>query len=174
MTSDKARRGIAPTNLVKIKGLTGLFGADGWHEIWGERYPNWGNYTAKGKLKTSTAMNAAIRRTKFVRDRVEIVVARGQEWLPSLEDSFLDWVYLDTVQTYEATLAELLLIAPKLKPDGVILCDDCNPDPTALHNGAFVAVTEFCRTTEFEVFFMANLQAALQRSPQADHRFVVA
>lgn len=92
MTSDKARRGIAPTNLVKIKGLTGLFGADGWHEIWGERYPNWGNYTAKGKLKTSTAMNAAIRRTKFLRDRVEIVVARGQEWLPSLEDSFLDWV----------------------------------------------------------------------------------
>ena len=37
-------------------------------------------------------MNAAIRRTKFLRDRVEIVVARGQEWLPSLEDSFLDWV----------------------------------------------------------------------------------
>ena len=29
VTSDKARRGIAPTNLVKIKGLTRFFGADG-------------------------------------------------------------------------------------------------------------------------------------------------
>jgi methyltransferase family protein len=161
--------GLFSRALARITEPRMLYLVDGWETIWGERYPNWGPYTAEGRLKTRTAMNAAIRRTAFLQDRVVIVVGNGQEWLASLEDSFLDWVYLDTMHTYEGTLAELSLIAPKLKPGGVILCDDCHPDPAALHHGAFVAITEFCRTTEFEIFHMANLQAALRRTPPESH-----
>lgn len=52
-------------------------------------------------------------------------------WLGSISDASLDWAYVDTVHTYETTRDELLLLARKLKPTGIIAGHDYHDEPWA-------------------------------------------
>lgn len=126
---------------------------DPWWKLFGERFQDWGEYTANGQLETQAAYEAAVLRASRW-PSCEIVVERSTAWLESLDDGHLDWAYVDSTHQYKDTLAELRLIARKLKPDGVVMGDDCWSRRDARHYGVFRAVRDFCRECGFEVIQM--------------------
>jgi hypothetical protein len=77
--------------------------------------------------------------SKVIEPRVEF----SQDFLASLPDSHLDWVYIDTVHTYEQTKIELDLAMRKVKRSGYIIGDDYNSSPQAYHKGVYQAVQEY-------------------------------
>lgn len=115
---------------------------DGWWELYGERFPDWGAYTKYGTLETRTAFDEARRRTRGM--PVRFHVGDDLDILPTLEDRVLDWVYLDTSHEYEHTLKELKLLDRKVS--GVIMGDDWRAEPLAddPNAGAARAVRAFC------------------------------
>jgi hypothetical protein len=120
-----------------------LFLVDPWDKLFGETYPNCGDYTVGGTLKTSVAKQAAQDLADRHPDKVEVVVDYGAKLLAGLPAGCLEWVYLDAEHTYEPVLAGLKAIGPKLKPDGLILGDDYYLNPNATHKGVRRAVNEF-------------------------------
>lgn len=83
-----------------------------------------------------------------------MVVAKSLDWAATLEPEALDWVYLDSTHQYEPTYAELTALTLKLKPDGILLGDDCWANRNAIHYGVFRAVRDFCRDSGFEIIQM--------------------
>lgn len=120
---------------------------DPWDKLFGEFYPNWGDYTMGGTLSTANAKAAALDVAARYPGRVEVVVDYGAAFLAGLPDESLDWVYLDAEHTYEPVLADLKAIAPKLKPEGIIFGDDYYLNPQAKHKGVLRAVNEFAYKT---------------------------
>lgn len=156
--------GLFSPLLYKAASPRKLYLVDPWHTLFGERYPSWGAYTAFGRLETEAAMEAVKARTRAFSEKVSLVTDISLNWLPTLPDDHLDWVYLDSSHGYDDTLQELTAIAPKLKAGGVILCDDCQADPHGRHHGCFRAIRDFTRQGEFEIFLLEHAQAALRRS----------
>lgn len=62
------------------------------------------------------------------------------------EDSFFDWVYIDTDHSYCTTWNELLLCNKKVKPDGLIVGHGfCTGNVvTPVPYGVIEAVNKFC------------------------------
>ena len=120
-----------------------LYLVDPWDKLYGDAYPNWGDYTLDGTLKTETAKAAALDLEKRYPGRVEVVVDYSTSFLGNLPDASLDWVYLDAQHAYEPVLADLNAILPKLKPEGIIFGDDYYLNPKAKHKGVLRAVNEF-------------------------------
>jgi Methyltransferase domain len=124
---------------------------DPWWRAFGERYPDWGGYTDRGRLKTRSAYEVARRRISRAGRRNRIVeVAFSYEWLESQPDESLDWAYLDSTHTYGGTKRELALLDRKIKEDGILLGDDWHVERHHQHYGVALAVSEFLRTSEFE------------------------
>jgi SAM-dependent methyltransferase len=145
-----------------------LYLVDVWHEVFGETYPDWGQYTANGTLTTEAALAAVRFRAAQMAGAAEIVVASSLSWLSTLAPDTLDWAYLDTTHAYPGTMQELPAIARVLKPGGLILGDDCQINPDHPHHGVFRAVRDFTRRGEFEIIHMDHAkQWAMRRSPQA-------
>ena len=46
---------------------------------------------------------------------IEMVRDWDTKWIPTLPDKILDWVYIDTLHTYDQTMLELELLRPKVK-----------------------------------------------------------
>lgn len=156
--------GLFSPHLFEATEPTRMYLVDPWGSMWGDTYPAWGAYTAFGKLTTQAAMDAVKARTKKFGDKVEMIVGTSMDWLPKLPNNFLDWVYLDSSHAYLETIQELALIAPKLRPGGVVMCDDCRPDPKSKHHSVFRAVRDFTKMREFEVFHMEQGQGFIRRS----------
>lgn len=125
-----------------------LYLVDPWDKLFGETYPDWGEYTYGGALKTADAKAAAEQLVQDYPDRVEVVVAKGDEFLAGLPDGTLDWVYLDAEHRYESVLADLRAIAPKLTPEGIILGDDYYLNDKSQHRGVLQAVNAFAHETK--------------------------
>ncbi len=142
-----------------------FFLVDLWHMKYGETFPDWGAYTARGKLRTEAALAAVRLRGSRMEGAAEIVVDDSVQWLSSLSPGSLDWVYVDTTHKYEKTMAELHAAARAIVSDGVILGDDCQIDPAHPHHGVFRAVRDFSRSSEFEIIWMdAAAQWAMRRT----------
>jgi SAM-dependent methyltransferase len=126
---------------------------DPWWLKYGETYPDWGAYTAGGTLPTRVAHAAAEARARAAAPGcdVRIHVSTSVDWLESLEDDSLDWAYVDSTHYYRDTLAELDLLARKLRPDGIVLGDDWRPNPGDPHHGVFRAVHEQVRAGVWDV-----------------------
>lgn len=124
-----------------------LYLVDPWSKLYGETYPNWGEYTLGGTLKTETAKQAAVDLVDRYPGRVELVEDYGSNFLASLPDESLDWVYLDAEHSYESVLADLRAIEPKLKPEGIILGDDYYLNEKSAHKGVLRAVNAFAHAT---------------------------
>jgi glycosyltransferase involved in cell wall biosynthesis len=152
-------RFISPDSVgVELGVFTGLFSefilqnttpgvlhlVDPWWLAFGEFFPDWGEYSAHGKLSTRVAQQAALARAKKAREtcRVECHVAFSVDWLTRQEDESLDWAYLDTTHFYKDTIEELELLCRKVRPNGLILGDDCYPDPSNPEHAVFRAVHE--------------------------------
>ncbi|MCY0096399.1 class I SAM-dependent methyltransferase [Hoeflea ulvae] len=150
--------------LIQIAKPIKYFAVDPWELAFGEHFPNWGEYTANGTLSTEAAYQAASHRlSRF--PEVEIVTSKGVEWINSLDESSLDWAYVDSTHQYEPTLAELNALATKLAPDGILFGDDCWCRREHRHYGVFRAVRDFCRQNNFEIMLMDHAgQWAARRS----------
>lgn len=124
---------------------------DPWHVAYGEFFPAWGPYTEFGKLSTKAALAAAEARAQSC-SCGEIIISHSLPWLRGLPDGHLDWIYLDSSHQYEATFQELVAAAGKLSPDGEIFGDDAWTERGNKHYGVFQAITDFCRSNDFEMF----------------------
>ena len=130
-------RGEYTRHIVRIAKPRELHLIDGWWELYGERYPDWGAYTDHGRLTTRQAFADAQKAAPTA----EFHIGDDLEILERFPDRFFDWVYLDTSHQYEHTLQELDVLQRKAD---IICGDDWVEDPGSVHRGLSVAVTEFC------------------------------
>ncbi|HEU0304626.1 MAG TPA: class I SAM-dependent methyltransferase [Gaiellaceae bacterium] len=140
---------------------------DPWWLAYGDLYPDWGAYTAGGTLPTRVAHEAAVARTDAARGtcEVHVHVSTSADWLRSLPDSSLDWVYVDSTHYYRETIEELILLRDKLRPEGIVLGDDWRPEPGDPHHGVFRAVHELVRDGMWDVLRAdEHAQWALRRA----------
>jgi hypothetical protein len=139
-------RGHYTREILRIVQPSQLHLVDGWWLLYGEQYPDWGPYTDHGRLKTRDAYEEvrAILREHDHRDAAVLHVADDLECLAGFPPGTFDWVYLDSSHEYEHTRKELALLAPRMKPDGLIAGDDWQDDPSHEHHGVARAVREFC------------------------------
>ncbi len=123
---------------------------DVWWKLFGEHYPDWGDYTDFGKLKTKDAFdNAKNLLAGF--DGVSFHVDNSIDCLNSFENNYFDWVYLDSSHSYEDTHRELEVLRSKVKKDGLIAGHDWQPDPSHRHHGVFKAINEFMKKHNYEL-----------------------
>jgi predicted O-methyltransferase YrrM len=141
-----------------------LYLVDGWRKLYGDKFPNWGAYTDYGRLSTDVALQLVRARAQHLGGDVEIVEETSTTWLERQPQLSLDWAYLDTSHAYESTLQELALLDAALKPNGIVLGDDCRIDPKHRHHGVFMAVRDFCKERPYEIIHMdAHGQWAIRR-----------
>jgi len=78
--------------------------------------------------------------------RLRIHQGMSTDVLPTFEDAFFDWVYVDTDHSYDTTWAELRICDAKVKRDGRIAGHDfCTGNVvTPVPYGVVEAVTRFC------------------------------
>ena len=144
---------------------------DPWWLAYGERYPDWGAYTAGGTLRTRVAHDAAVARAHAARGAcdVHIHVSTSADWLRGLPEESLDWAYVDSTHYYRETLEELTLLRDKLRSDGVVLGDDWRPEPHDPHHGVFRAVHELVRAGMWDLV-RADEQRQWAVRPAASYR----
>lgn len=141
-----------------------LYLIDGWSLLYDDVYPDWGEYTDFGRLTTLQAKVMTERRVApFAGTECLLVEKMVEDFLEEIEEGVLDWAYLDAGHEYRNTLEQLLILARKLKPDGMIVGDDFNPDPRRIHHGVFQAVQDFLRMDFFEITHAWNRQFLLRR-----------
>lgn len=60
--------------------------------------------------------------------RISIHVGNDLEIIPTFPDNYFDWVYIDTLHSYEHVSAELRLLTTKVRPGGIVAGDDYGQD----------------------------------------------
>lgn len=141
-----------------------LYLIDPW-TLGGETF-GWGKeYTNFGTLPTAVARDETRLRTQL-HPRTEAVIIEGT--FPQCSDQIaetLDWAYLDASHKYEQTMNELRHLETLVRPDGMILGDDWNPDPSSVHHGVFRAVTDFVEKSPWTLFKAGRgMQWAIRRT----------
>ena len=88
--------------------------------------------------------------------RVVIHRKRSVAAVEDFENQSLDWVYIDTRHSYEATRNELLAYASKVKPGGFIAGHDYSMGNWIKQRryGVIESVHEFCVTHDWEIVFL--------------------
>ena len=90
--------------------------------------------------------------------QVEIRRGLSTTVLPTFDDNFFDWVFLDTDHTYETTRDELNICQHKVKVGGLICGHDYITGDWKMRNryGVVEAVNEFCVTQGWEMVFVTH------------------
>jgi Methyltransferase domain len=142
-------RGEFTPHIIRVANPRRLHLIDGWWELYGERFPDWGAYTGHGTLPTRTAFEEARRRTRG--KPVTFHVGDDLAILSTFEDRYLDWAYLDSSHEYGHTIEELQLLDRKVS--GVIMGDDWREDPAAddPNAGGARAVRAFCESSAWSL-----------------------
>src|SRR5215216_3108234 len=93
--------GLFSAALSRQRKLSKITFVDPWWTMYGECYPDWGEYTDFGRLRTYQAFETATRRITLSKVPNRFVeVTSSYEWLEAQPDDSLDWVYLDSTHTY--------------------------------------------------------------------------
>ena len=133
---------------------------DGWWELYGERYPDWGEYTDFGRLPTRSAYEEAVAIVdSHARGaKCDFHVGDDRQILATFPDSYFDWVYLDSSHDFDHTLEELGLLERKVAPHGLITGDDYWVQPDHVHHGVYRAVHRFLETHPWELKALDGFQ----------------
>lgn len=89
---------------------------------------------------------------------IEINLGLSTEVAAKFEDSYFDWIYIDTAHTYSVTIAELELYRAKMKDKGIIAGHDYilgNWDGVVRY-GVIEAVHEFCSKYDWEILYITG------------------
>lgn len=115
-----------------------LYVVDPWFKL--EAEWDW----AAGDRSTVHAYARVVKRlrTGLEDGSVSLIVDDDRNFLSSLPDRTLDWVYVDSSHQYEHTREELALLIRKVVVGGVIAGDDWQEDPGHRHHGVCRAVRE--------------------------------
>ncbi len=157
-------RGLFTRAILDVARPRELHLIDAWWELYGERYPDWGEHTDFGTLGTREAYDAVVE----VIDRhragaaCRIHVGDDVEILDGFPDAYFDWVYLDTSHTHEHTRRELAVLERKVGPRGLIAGDDWYPGRT--HPGVAAVVEEFVAGGRWELVEIDSLGQWLLRA----------
>jgi hypothetical protein len=146
-------RGHFSRHILKLARPRELHLIDGWWALYGDRFPDWGEYTDFGNLSTHAAYEEAVAIVEKARGSTacEFHVGDDRTVLPQFPDGYFDWVYLDSSHDYEPTLEELEILRTKVKLGGLITGDDYHPDPSHHHHELYQAVHSFCDRHGWEV-----------------------
>ncbi|MBP9837641.1 MAG: class I SAM-dependent methyltransferase, partial [Proteobacteria bacterium] len=102
-------RGDFSEHILKITRPKEAHFIDSWWVEYGENFPDWGDYTNFGTLKTRDAHYEAKTKIDRYRTNSTIHVERDLDCISKFENQHFDWVYMDSNHTFEHTL-ELLAI----------------------------------------------------------------
>lgn len=93
---------------------------------------------------------------KFRDGNVSIRKEYSIEFLESMEDNYLDWVYIDTSHSYKQTLKELKMSHQKVRDDGIIAGHDyCQGNIRNFSSyGVIEAVHQFCLEYDYEIKYL--------------------
>jgi len=126
---------------------------DVWWSLFGEYYPDWGEYTDRGRLKTKEAYEEAERKIRKYPGDNTIYVGSDLEYLRGFKNGHFDWVYIDSSHEYEHTKLELEILHSKVKKDGFICGHDWVDNSSHAHYGVKKAILEFCDEKQWEVIY---------------------
>jgi len=138
-------RGEFTPHLLRVTRPRRLHLIDGWWTLYGERYPDWGVYTQRGRLTTRRAYDEARRAAD---ERCSFHVGNDLDILRGFPEGHFDWVYLDTSHQYEHTVAELDLLRTRAK---LICGDDWVEDQSSVNHGCSLAIRDFCARYKWTV-----------------------
>jgi spermidine synthase len=135
---------------------------DVWWLAFGEYFPDWGEYSDHGRLRTRDAFQETrdVAKPFEKHCRVILHVGHGAEYLATFPDHYFDWVYIDSSHSYEATLEELRAATRKVKSTGLITGHDWEPDPTHRHHGVYRAIQAFIVETPWEIAVVDRCEPA--------------
>lgn len=154
--------------LLDICRPTKLYLIDTWWERYGEYFPDWGEYTDFGRMKTKDAYQAAVAVIEAhpLSPNVSFCVGDDLEILQKFPDHHLDWAYIDSSHKYPHTIQELALLDRIIQPDGLIAGHDFWENPKHPHHGVVRAVKEFCARSRWELIHLDNHSNwCIRRSP---------
>lgn len=140
---------------------------DVWWTLYGEYYPDWGEYTNYGKLSTYKAYDIFLNNIKPYKGNIDIQIHTGNDIdiLNNFPDNYFDWVYIDSSHEYEHTYNELVLLDKKIKRDGIICGHDYVNDINHIHYGVKKAVHEFLIEYNYHLFYTDKFtQWAIKRN----------
>ena len=140
--------------ILKIVKPKKLYLIDMWWQKFGIFYPDWGDFTNYGKLKTKEAYKEMTKNIRDFKEKCEILIGDDKELLLQFADEYFDWIYLDSSHYYEDTIVELDIIRKKIKPYGLITGHDWYSSPDHDHYGVCKAVTEFCTKTSWKIVYI--------------------
>jgi Methyltransferase domain len=134
-----------------------LFLVDGWYLTAGREW-HWGD----GNRNVVDALSQVLHtmETELVEGRAILVIDDDLAALNRMEDSSLDWAYIDTSHQYDHTMKELEALKRIIKPRGIVCGDDWREDPNHRHHGVCRAVKEFAAREGTLNFLSVDLPAA--------------
>lgn len=143
-------RGQFSTLICEIAQPRILYLVDPWTTLgetfgWGKEYTSFDTLTTLGAKQECTARVAMFQGIDSRLIEGSYPDCRGQ--LPEQ----LDWAYLDASHRFDPTLNELRNLDTQIAPDGVIMGDDWDPNPTSAHHGVYRAVQQFVREKPWEI-----------------------
>ena len=98
----------------------------------------------------------------IINQRLFIHKGYSQDVVHEFRDKYFDWVYVDGDHFYEGASSDLRLYTPKLKDDGIIICDDySNRGPWG--DGVVRAVDEAVSEGRLRFVNVVNEQAILKK-----------
>lgn len=105
---------------------------------------------------------------KLFKDEIEkskIVLYKGYtvDFLNSIEDSHLDWAYVDSNHHYQCINRELAILAKKVKKGGIVMGHDyCNspPNPKGFGSSIVRAVNERVQNGDFKMKAVTKEEAS--------------
>ena len=124
-----------------------LYLVDPWDQLFGDIYPDWGEYTERGGLTPAETKEFVHELAQNSDGVAQVYEGYSVDFLAALPDGCLDWVYLDAAHAYKKVQADLQAILPKLTEDGIIFGDDYYLNEKSQHHGVLRAVNEFAHET---------------------------
>ena len=139
-------RGHYSREILRIIRPRELHLVDPWWEMFGDQFPDWGEFTDYGRTTTRGAYEETLAIiARYGKDTdCQVHVGMSTTVLQQFPDAYFDWVYLDSGHEYDSTLRELEVLSRKMKPGKMITGDDFIEDPSRINHGCSVAIREFC------------------------------
>lgn len=87
----------------------------------------------------------------------EFAIARSKDWADKVLNKSLDFVYVDGDHTFDGTLLDLILWAPKVKPGGILAGHEYK---LWRYNGVIEAVNAYARAHNVRDWYITNEREA--------------